>query len=63
MENLKFDRWCFTAKDPQSPLFNGAPLPYLTTLLHRVCGDDQAKFEEATRILQAAFEAGQEAGQ
>ncbi len=27
------------------------PVPALTTLLHRVCGGDQFKFEEATRLV------------
>lgn len=27
-------------------------MPALTTLLHRVCGNDRQKFEEATRLLE-----------
>jgi hypothetical protein len=30
----------------------GRPVPALTTLLHRVCGNDPKKFEEATRLVE-----------
>lgn len=58
-ERSAFDRWCLTATDPNIPPLDGHPIPVLTTLLHRVCQGDQARFQEALRLLQIAFEAGQ----
>lgn len=51
-----FDRWTYLGRDPDTHM------PWITLLLHRVCDNDQAKFEEALRILRAAFAAGQQAG-
>lgn len=31
--------------------FAGKPVPALTSLFHRVCGSDQDKFAEATRLI------------
>ncbi len=52
-----FDRWCFLATD-QRVILDGKPAPMLTVVLHRVCGNDTKRFEEALVALQAAFEAG-----
>ena len=57
-ENTAFDEWCFTATDDRT-LIDGKPIPMMTTLLYRVCDNDRKKFEEAIRLLQAAFEAGE----
>lgn len=57
-ENKSFDRWCYSAVDPRFRLDSGAPLPVLTVVLYKVCGNDPSRFEEATRALRAAFEAG-----
>lgn len=58
-----FDRWCFTATDPKSPTQSGYHrAPVITVLLFKVCGNDHEKFEEATRLLRIAFEAGREVG-
>jgi hypothetical protein len=51
--NPEFEQWTYTGKDPQTNM------PWVTTMLYRVCGQDGDKFDEAVRILQAAFEAGQ----
>lgn len=56
--NPSFDRWCYSAVDPRFKMDDGKPLPVLTVVLYKVCGNDPAKFEEATRALRAAFEAG-----
>lgn len=53
-----FDRWCHSAVDPRFRMEDGKPLPVLTVVLYRVCGNDPAKFEEAVCALRAAFEAG-----
>lgn len=43
-----------TTKDPKtpSPFAYGDCLPAMTVLLHRVCNNDSAKFEEATRLVE-----------
>lgn len=51
----EFDAWTYTAKDPTTGM------PFVTTLLYRVCDQDGTKFDEAVRILKAAYEAGQAA--
>lgn len=56
-KNEQFDRWCFSAVDNRVML-DGKPLPVLTVVLHRACGGDNARFTEALRALQVAFEAG-----
>ena len=61
-KNYDFDRWCFTAQDERIKLDDGKPAPLLTTVLHRVCGNEPKRFEEACRALQLAFEAGLSAG-
>lgn len=61
-ENADFDRWCFTAQDERIKLDDGKPLPVLTVVLHRACGNDPKRFEEAVRAMQLAFEAGQSSG-
>lgn len=56
--NPAFERWCYTTKD-DSVLLGSRPAPLLTTLLYRVCDNDQAKFDDVLKALQSAFEAGQ----
>jgi hypothetical protein len=50
--DANFDQWSFTAKDPTTSM------PYLTTVLYRCCDNDDGRFQETTRVLKAAFEAG-----
>lgn len=52
-----FDRWCYSATDERF-VMDGSPLPVLTVVLHRVCGNDPKRFEEAVIALRSAFEAG-----
>lgn len=61
-QNEDFDRWLFTAQDERINLDDGKPVPVMTTVLYRVCGNDPKRFEEACRALQLAFEAGASAG-
>lgn len=42
-------------KDPENRLL-GNPVPALTTLLYKVCDQDQNKFEEATRLVDLFIE-------
>lgn len=37
--------------DPEN-VVDGRPVPALTTLLYRVCGEDPERFEEATRLVE-----------
>lgn len=53
-----FDMWCYTATDQRFKLDDGKPLPLLTVVLHRVCGNNPDRFAEAVRALRVAFEAG-----
>jgi len=46
----------FSVRDPKYN-FQGRPVPALTSLMYRVCGDDPERFEEATRILQLFIDA------
>lgn len=50
------DRIFYTTNDP-TILMDGRPVPAMTTLLHHVCGNDRAKFEEATRLVELFIEA------
>jgi hypothetical protein len=52
-----FDRWLYSAVDDRH-MVDGKAVPLLTTLLYRVCDGDGRKFEDVTKALQAAFEAG-----
>lgn len=56
--NPAFDRWTLRAKDDRHRL-HGEPVPLLTTVLYRVCDNDEKRFEEAIRAMRLAFEAGQ----
>lgn len=49
-----FDAWCYTATDPRypAPFGTGGNLPFLTVMLHRVCGNDHDRFMEAVHIMQ-----------
>ena len=38
--------------DPSHLFSDGHPMPALTTLLVKVCDQDQTKFEEATRLIE-----------
>lgn len=40
-----------TTLDPTVNL-NGRPVPAITTLLHRVCDNNEDMFQEATRIVE-----------
>ena len=41
----------FRTVDPEHP-WREASVPALTTLLHKICNNDRAKFEEATRLVE-----------
>jgi hypothetical protein len=45
----------YATRDPET-LFQGAPVPAMTTMLHRVCGNDAAKFDEAVRLVKLFIE-------
>lgn len=45
------DSIMFMTKDPNTGTINGQHLPVLTSLLHRVCDNDDAKFQEADRLI------------
>lgn len=45
------ERILYTTIDP-TIVMDGRPVPAMTTLLYRVCGNDPAKFEEATRLVE-----------
>jgi len=45
------DRILYTTDDPETQL-DGCPVPAMTTMLHRVCGNDEAKFHEAMRLVE-----------
>ena len=59
--NDTFNTWALTALEPRAAL-DAQPLPLITAFLHRVCGSKEARFREGMRILQMAYEAGQEMG-
>ncbi len=55
---MKIDEFWTSDTDPvlyltvdPTVVIDGQPVPALTSLLHRVCGNDPDKFEEATRIV------------
>ena len=50
-----FDQWFFRAVDPTVEI-EGRAVPVGTTLLYRVCREDQALFEEALRLMRIAFD-------
>ena len=50
MTKQTVDRILFKTLDPTVTL-DGRPLPAMTTLLYRVCGNEEKKFEEATRLV------------
>jgi hypothetical protein len=51
----EFDAWCFGTVDPRTGM------PLLTTFLHRVCANDEARFSEGLDVLRAAFNAFRQA--
>lgn len=57
MSSDAFDRWCYSATDARVKI-DEHPAPVLTVVLHRVCGNDVKRFEEALIALRAAFDAG-----
>jgi hypothetical protein len=60
-KNDAFNTWALTALEPRAVL-DAKPLPLVTVFLHRVCGSKHSRFYEGMRVLQMAFEAGQQAG-
>ena len=50
-----FDQMFFRAVDPTVQI-DGRPVPMGTTLLYRVCKEDQALFEEALRLMRIVFD-------
>lgn len=48
---LAINRILFGTTDPTVNL-EGTPVPALTTLLYRVCDENQDKFKEATRVVE-----------
>jgi hypothetical protein len=55
----RVERIMFTTFDPEPRNLDGETvrLPALTTMLYRVCGNDQKRFDEATRLVQLFIEA------
>ena len=51
MNEQAFNRVVYRTTDPTTCL-DGKPVPALTTLLHRVCDNDETKFEEALRLIE-----------
>ena len=49
--NTTVDSILYKTVDPSVSL-DGSPLPAMTTMLYRVCDNDPAKFEEATRLIE-----------
>jgi hypothetical protein len=45
------ERVLYTTQDPTVTM-NAKPLPAMTTLLHRVCDNDQTRFNEAVRLIE-----------
>jgi hypothetical protein len=46
------ERTLYGTYDPTIEFPDGEySMPALTTVLHRLCGNDRAKFEEATRLI------------
>lgn len=61
----KFNGWCLTAaSDSTYEIKPGVrvPLPLLSVLMYAVCDGDGRKFQQATKIMQTAFEAGYDRG-
>jgi hypothetical protein len=50
------ERILYLTTDPTVE-FHGKPVLAMTTLLHRICGDDPVRFEEATRIVELFIDA------
>jgi hypothetical protein len=50
----KLEQLFYTVKDPETTF------PAMTTLLYKVCGQDQAKFEEACRLIRLFMIAAKE---
>lgn len=50
-----YENWFYHSRDTNR-------MPYGTNMLYAVCDNDQNRFQEAERIIQAAFEAGLQAG-
>lgn len=50
-----FDQMFFRAIDPTVQI-DGRPVPMGTTLLYRVCKEDQTLFEEALRLMRIVFD-------
>ena len=46
----KVEKIFYSTVDPENDL-GGMPIPALTTLLLKVCDNDQTKFDEATRLV------------
>ena len=42
--------WFYSTEDPEH-LMNGDPIPALTSILYHVCDRDQARFNEACRLI------------
>jgi hypothetical protein len=47
----RVDQVLYGTLDPTVLLDDGKPLPAMTTMLYRVCDNDEKKFEEAARIV------------
>ena len=45
------DRVLYGTTDPTVSL-DGKPVPAMTTMLHRICDNDEKKFEEAMRLVE-----------
>lgn len=55
------DNLIYKVKDPDVLVLSNN-VPALTTMMHRVCANDETKFEEAVRLLNLFMKAAYEAG-
>jgi len=52
----KVERIMLATVDPEPRGPEGETYPALSSMLHRVCQDDPARFEEATRLIRLFIE-------
>lgn len=50
-EDPRIAKILFATNDDKISI-DGRPVPAMTTLLYRVCGNDPERFEEATRLVE-----------
>lgn len=58
-----FEKWLYSAVDPNRAQTSVGSIPIITTLLFSVCENDTHRFGEGIRLLHIAFEAGQKSAE